>query len=55
MQAVKAFFIKNKKHNNNAGSDADSQSKNINGGKSFVFPQVSEGDLEIILKHNCKL
>jgi hypothetical protein len=40
MHTVKAFFIKNKKHDHDASGDSNRQTKNIDCGKSLVLPQV---------------
>jgi hypothetical protein len=49
---VVAFFIFYIKKNEQAGSEPDCESENIDKGKNFIAPQVADSECKIIAEHN---
>jgi hypothetical protein len=51
MKIVKTSFIKNKKHDHNAGCHSNGETGDIDHGINSVLPQIPPGDFEIIFDH----
>jgi hypothetical protein len=51
VKTVITQLVLHPKQNQDAASQANGQTENINEGKGFVAKQVSESDLEVIAQH----
>src|ERR1700742_2953206 len=51
MEIIEAFFISNKQHNYHECGHANSKPDNVDARKNLVFPDVTPGDLKVILYH----